>query len=134
MIPGIRTNRLCRFGITGTLPAPGPVPVTRSPIGADELVLVGEDGCVYPAAQEGVVYETLVANNLHDAALVEVRWFTFEAFPRHDRQLRLRVYESGIHLRKMIAEVTVPNPPRPGRKKRRTGWHGRCRPGRRRAT
>jgi hypothetical protein len=78
-------------------------------INVEAIQIVDDDGCVFPATQTGGAFEEVTATDVRKTATMEVNWFRFEAFPRRDRQLRLRVYEYSP-TRKLMAEVKIPNP------------------------
>jgi hypothetical protein len=78
--------------------------------------LVDDDGCVYPASQSGG--EMLGTNGIParpvDPTSSAVEWFTFEAFPRRQSKMRLRLYNSEWGTRgpygKPLAEFVIVNP------------------------
>jgi hypothetical protein len=78
-------------------------------INVDAIQIVDEDGCVFPATQTGGTFADVVANDIRNAGTMEVNWFTFEAFPRREKQLRLQVFEYNPQ-RKLLTEVKIPNP------------------------
>jgi hypothetical protein len=85
--------------------------------GAAEIV--DEHGCVYPSTQEGGIQQPSLTMRTGGGPLQSVvNWFTFEAFPRHESKLRLRLYSSPWGAidptSKFVAEFEIMNPaPKP---------------------
>jgi hypothetical protein len=71
--------------------------------------LVDDQGCVYPATQGGGVSQ--VRGGFFQSLMV---WFTFEAYPRHQSKMRLRLYSLNYagtnQSRELLAEFMVLNP------------------------
>ena len=62
---------------------------------AGMAALVDEHGCLYPATQSGGVTMPTGMTTMGGGPMrSQVNWFTFEAFPRHDSKMRLRLYKS----------------------------------------
>ena len=83
--------------------------------------LVDEHGCVYQTTQSGgVQLPSGLAMGGRGPLQSAVTWFTFEAFPRHDARMRLRLYTSPWGWggrgpsRELLAEFVILNPsPKP---------------------
>ena len=71
--------------------------------------LMDEHGCAFMATQAGGNEDGLLGPN--GGGGYSVGWFTFEAFPRHEKSFRLKL--SGNRLLKTDAEFTIPNPAPP---------------------
>ena len=93
--------------VTRRYPTSGPTMSQR--VNVEAMQFVDDDGCIFPATQVGGGFQELVSNTLQHKASIEAEWFTFEAFPRHEAQLRLRIYEYSVD-HKLLAEVRVANP------------------------
>jgi hypothetical protein len=96
-----------------------------APVQADVAELVDDQGCVYPATQRGGV--SYVRGGLRTSSWPIqslLTWFTFEAYPRHQSKIRLRLYNqnySGTNQsRELVAEFVVLNPA--PRASTATGW------------
>jgi hypothetical protein len=86
---------------------------------AGEAEVLDEHGCVYPSTQSGgVSMPTGMAAGGGGPSGSAMTWFTFEAFPRHDSRMRLRLYKSSWSgrgpNRELLAEFVILNPaPKP---------------------
>jgi hypothetical protein len=82
---------------------------------AGGAVIVDEHGCVYPSSQEGgITLPSLPMGTGGGPGQSAVNWFTFEAFPRREPKMRLRLYKSpwgGIGpTSEFLAEFVILNP------------------------
>lgn len=89
-------------------------------VDAQSAELVDEDGCVFTATQSGGFDDGLLSatKSALGGSGYSIGWFRFEAFPRHDKKFRFRVYEtqSGFGSpspKDGFAEFTVANPAPP---------------------
>jgi hypothetical protein len=86
---------------------------------AGAAVIVDEHGCVYPSSQEGGIQ--LLRGTFRSGGGPEqsaVSWFTFEAFPRRESKMLLRLYKSPwggtAPPSELMAEFLILNPaPKP---------------------
>jgi hypothetical protein len=74
--------------------------------------IVDDHDCVFPSAQGGnegdpTLPPVVVIGGTHPKETVN--WLTFEAFPRQQKQFRLRIY-SGLNSGSFVAEFIVQNP------------------------
>jgi len=77
--------------------------------------LVGDDGCIYPATQHGgVMNRTYGLPSFGWGSQSVMTWFTFEAYPRHQSKIQLRLYDqhsTGTNQsRELQAQFTLLNP------------------------
>ena len=81
--------------------------------------LVDAHGCVYrPTQNGGVTFPTGMSMRGGGPMRSQVTWFTFEAFPRHESKMRLRLYKSSWGGQgppsELLAEFVIRNPvPKP---------------------
>ena len=87
-----------------------------APVLAGEAELIDDDGCAYPALQSGgeVLWTNAVSSGPVGPTFSVVNWFTFEAFPRRQSKMRLRLYNSRwgatTPYTKLLAEFVIVNP------------------------
>jgi hypothetical protein len=91
-------------------------------LGAAELV--DDDGFVYPATQTGGTSYPRGGLGYRWPIQSSVSWFTFEAYPRHQSRMRLRLYNQrdtrARQSQELLAEFVVLNPA--PRASTATGW------------
>jgi len=88
-------------------------------VDAQSAQLIDEDGCVFSATQSGGFDDGLLSapRNGGGGTGYSVGWFRFEAFPRHDKKFRFRVYETQTWIspgpKAGLAEFSIANPAPP---------------------